>query len=233
MSSEVDHALGERPGPGRQHGARTGPSWSVTVSVAFSATLRPSTRPWSVPVLAGRSRCPASQRVRHAAGPHRPAAHRDPAAGRLAQADQGLAERRVAAGRRPRPGRAPRRGAPSRSSGVERAVQGEPFGAQHRLAGRRPAATARRGGVPGGRPAAPPRRSSPRPGPPWRRSATGRGEHVPGVAVDGDGGAEVVDLLQVVRDEQEGDALPLQFAQLGRRAGRCRPRRAARSARRG
>ena len=59
------------------------------------------------------------------------------------------------------------------------------------------------------------------------------GDDVAGVAEHRDRVADLVDLLQVVADEQEGDALLLQRHACGRTAGRWRPRRAGRSARRG
>ncbi|GAA3479148.1 hypothetical protein GCM10018966_036780 [Streptomyces yanii] len=152
------------------------------------------------------------QRVWHAAGRHRPPMHGDRAAAGLPHPGECLTECGVAAGRGS--GEAEHlAGADLKVQRLELALQGEPFGAQdglHRRVPHRCPVTAR---VPGGGSAALLARH--------RRDQFGLGEvgdrsgqNVACVAVDGDGGAQVVHLLQMMGDEQERHSLALQFPEL-------------------
>ena len=190
-----------------------GPSWPVTVSVAFSATLRLLTSPcrWR---SSGMRADPGGEGGRHAAGAYGPAVD-----GRSCRPRRG-ADRRW-----PRPParcRWPslRRARPPHRSGrtATRAAgtgQGQVLDRQElRGAGPLGRGPAHRGGTRAGGLAG--HRLH-------QRLVTelghGCGQDVGGIAVDRDRGAEVVHLLQVVGDEEEGDPLlGLQVAELGEEA---------------
>ena len=144
--------------------------------------------------------------VRHAARTDRPAAHGDPPAARCPQTGKGLTDRGVPAGG----GTGEPHHLPGPHGQIQRRelpLQRQSFRAQHGLAGR---------------PGTPPHRPRrPRLLPRHRRHqlvlrqpGDRGGQYVPGVTEDGDGVAQLVDLLEVVRDEQEGHALGAQRAEL-------------------
>lgn len=152
---------------------------------------------------------PAVQGVRDAARPDLRAVHRDAAAGRLAHPGQDLAE-----GGGPAGGGARHTEHLARPYGqvqrLELPFQGEPFGPQDGLgrgvlllrARRVPGCLAR--GLPRHR------RDQVR----LREVGDLGGQHMAGVPVDGDGGAQLVHLLQVVGDEEERHPLALEFPEL-------------------
>ncbi len=183
------------------------PSRRGTVSVALSAIDISRHETLVVPVLRDEPD-PGGQRGRHAAGPGTPPGDARPR--------RAAAARSPATSRPARSGRCPPRPARPTISPAPH-VEGDLVVGVARATGPRRPARLARPRRPAYAHAALPRRPAASPviaatSSARGRSATGAVSDVPGVAEHRDRVADLVDLLQVVADEQEGHALRLQVA---------------------